>query len=103
MVLSLATGGWLMMVYDILRLLRLAVRHHSFWVGAEDFLYWMYAGVVTFMLLYEQNDGTFRLYVIIGVFLGMLLYDKTMGRIGKFFFLSLKKLKKCIRMRRKGG
>ena len=95
MVLSLVTGAWLMLAYDTLRVFRLVIRHASFWVGVEDFLYWLYAGLVTFILLYEQNDGVFRAYVIIGVFLGMILYDRLISRI---FFKCLKKIGKCLRI-----
>ncbi len=95
MVLSLAGGAWLMMAYDILRLLRLAVRHNSFWTGIEDFLYWLYAAGFTFMLLYEQNNGIFRAYVVAGVFAGMILYDRIVSR---FLFRCLKKAGKCFKM-----
>ena len=95
MVLSLVTGGWLMLAYDTLRVFRLIIRHGPFWTGAEDFLYWLYAGLVTFILLYEQNDGVFRAYVIGGVFAGMILYDRFISRI---FFKCLKKAGKCLRM-----
>lgn len=98
MVLSFLMGAWLMMVYDTLRLFRIIIKHGALWVGAEDFLYWIYAGLVTFMLLYEQNDGAFRAYVIAGVFLGMVLYDRIISR---FFFRCLKKTGKCFRMVRK--
>lgn len=37
MVLSLVTGGWLMLAYDTLRVFRLIIRHGPFWTGAEDF------------------------------------------------------------------
>lgn len=95
MVLSLVTGAWLMLAYDTLRVFRLVIRHSSFWMGMEDFFYWLYAGFVTFVLLYEQNDGVFRVYVIAGVFGGMILYDRLISR---FFFKCLKKLGKCFRM-----
>ena len=95
MLLSLSGGAWLMMAYDILRLLRLAVRHSAFWTGIEDFLYWLYAAGLTFMLLYEQNDGIFRVYVVAGVFAGMLLYDRIVSR---FLFQCLKKAGKCFKM-----
>lgn len=95
MVLSLITGAWLMLAYDTLRVFRLIIRHGSFWTGLEDFFYWLYAGLVTFILLYEQNDGIFRIYVIVGVFGGMILYDRLISR---FFFKCLKKLSKCFRM-----
>ena len=54
--LSLVMGGWLMIVYDSLRLLRLLIHHNSLFMGMEDFFYWIYAGGAVFMLLYEQND-----------------------------------------------
>lgn len=89
--LSLSTGAWLMIAYDTLRVFRLMIRHGPVWMGIEDFFYWMYAGVVTFMLLYEQNDGGLRAYVIVGVLAGMILYDRLISR---FFFKGLKKLGK---------
>ena len=89
--LSLATGAWLMLAYDTLRVFRLMIRHGPVWTGIEDFIYWMYAGVVTFMLLYEQNDGGLRAYVIVGVLAGMVIYDRLISR---FFFKGLKKLGK---------
>ena len=97
LLLSLMTGGWLMLVYDLLRVLRLMIKHSSVVRGLEDFLFWIYAGVITFILLYEQNDGGLRLYVIVGVFLGMLLYDKIVSR---FLFVALKKAGKWFRIKK---
>ena len=34
--LSLVMGGWLMIVYDSLRLLRLLIHHNSLFMGMED-------------------------------------------------------------------
>lgn len=96
--LSLVTGGWLMIVYDGLRLLRLLMLHNSFFVGMEDFLYWIYAGGAVFMLLYEQNDGSFRFYAVAGVFLGMVIYDRFVSRI---FFRCLKKMGRWFTIKRK--
>lgn len=97
LLLSLMTGAWLMLVYDLLRVLRLMIKHSSVVRGLEDFLFWIYAGVITFILLYEQNDGGLRLYVIVGVFLGMLLYDKIVSR---FLFAALKKAGKWFKIKR---
>ena len=62
--------------------------------GIEDFLFWIFAGVVTFMLLYEQNDGGLRLYAIVGVLVGMSLYDRIVSR---FLFAVLKKAGKWFK------
>ena len=97
LLLSLMVGCWLMLVYDLLRVLRLMIKHSSLGRGVEDFLFWIYAGAATFMLLYEQNDGSLRLYVIAGVLFGMLLYDKIVSR---FLFAALKKAGKWFRMKK---
>ena len=70
---SLVVGAWLMMCYDVLRVFRILIRHGSFWTGAEDFIYWLYAGVTTFLLLYLENDGGLRWYIIAGTFAGMVI------------------------------
>lgn len=95
MLLSFLMGAWLMMIYDTLRVFRLVIRHGTFWMGAEDFLYWLYGGFATFMLLYEQNNGVFRMYVVAGVFLGMVCYDRIISR---FLFRCLKKAGKCFKI-----
>lgn len=74
-VLSVGTGIWLMIVYDFLRMLRILIPHNMFWTGIEDFGYWIYCGFTTFALLYRQNDGSLRAYVIVGTFLGMAGYQ----------------------------
>ena len=95
LLLSLLVGCWLMLVYDLLRVLRLMIKHSSFVMGIEDFFYWIYAA--TFMLLYELNDGGVRMYAVAGVFTGMILYDKIVSR---FLFAALKKAGKWFKIKR---
>lgn len=94
--ISLLAGAWLMMCYDLLRMLRILVRHKNLWVGLEDFFYWIYAGVTAFLLLYRENDGRLRAYVIAGIFVGMVLYDRFFSRI---YLKLLKKVVEWIRMK----
>ncbi|WP_349669012.1 spore cortex biosynthesis protein YabQ [Lacrimispora sp.] len=77
---SFFTGAGLMMTYDLLRIFRIFIPHSYVFTGIEDMIYWVYAALVTFSLLYEQNDGGLRGYVIAGVFLGMFLYDRLVSR-----------------------
>lgn len=74
--LSILTGAGLMALYDVLRLLRLLVRHGWLLVGVEDLCYWVFSGFATFYLLYRENDGALRLYVIGAVLLSMVVYDR---------------------------
>ena len=93
---SFFTGAGLMMTYDLLRIFRIFIPHSYVFTGIEDMIYWVYAALVTFSLLYEQNDGGLRGYVIAGVFLGMFLYDRLVSR---FFLKSLKNLQKYLKMK----
>ena len=72
---SLLLGLVLMISYDFLRLFRLLIPHGKWWTGLEDFVYWIYCAAMTFRLLFYQNSGILRGYVIGCVFLGMYLYD----------------------------
>lgn len=78
---SLALGICLMIIYDGLRLFRLMIPHGNLWTGVEDGLYWIGSSIVTFLLLFEQNDGVLRSYAIIGVLSGMLIYNLSVSRI----------------------
>ncbi|MGC6173536.1 spore cortex biosynthesis protein YabQ [Lacrimispora sp. 38-1] len=93
---SFFTGAGLMMTYDLLRIFRIFIPHTYVFTGIEDMIYWVYAALVTFSLLYEQNDGGLRGYVIAGIFLGMFLYDRLVSR---FFLKSLKNLQKYLKMK----
>ena len=92
---SFFTGAGLMMTYDLLRIFRIFIPHSYVFTGIQDMIYWVYAAMAAFSLLYEQNDGGLRGYVIAGIFLGMLLYDRLVSR---FFLKSLKNLQKYLKM-----
>lgn len=72
---SVGTGIWLMIIYDLFRITRILIPHGMFWIGIEDFGYWIFCGFTTFDLLYKQNDGSLRAYVIAGIFCGMVGYQ----------------------------
>lgn len=100
--MSLWTGVGLMMIYDALRLWRMFVPHNTFWVGVEDVGYWIYSTFMTFGLLYEQNDGRIRFYVVAGVFVGMLVYQNFVSRKLLNYLKNVRQsIKMNIRMRRK--
>ena len=46
----------------------------SFWIGIEDILYWCVSGIYLFNLIYRENDGMIRIYVLLFTGLGALLY-----------------------------
>ena len=103
--LSFELGVILMVSYDVLRLFRLLIPHKVFWTGIEDFIFWIYAAVMTFGLLFEENSGELRAYSIICVFTGMLLYDRIVSRsafdllknVGRWITMKKRNLKRWKR------
>ena len=83
--LGLITGAGLMLSYDVLRVFRIFIPHHYIWVGIEDMIYWIYAALVTYTLLYRLNDGGIRGYVVAAALVGMIAYDRLISH----FFLKI--------------
>lgn len=96
LMMSFLTGVGFMIVYDCLRVFRLLCSHNTICIGIEDMLYWIYAALMTFSLLYQENDGDIRAYAIIAAFMGMVLYQHFISRN---FLKGLKKLLKYFRIK----
>lgn len=94
---SLTVGICLMVVYDCLRVFRILIPHGNFWTGIEDAVYWAGSSITTFLLLFQQNDGILRWYAILGVLMGMMLYNMTVSRI---LIRLLKKVEKYLTIRK---
>lgn len=77
---SMLTGILITFVYDILRIFRRVVKHNGFFVSFEDFWFWAGSFVCIFYLLYRENNGTLRWFVVLGAAAGMFLYKLTAGR-----------------------
>lgn len=92
---SLGAGAALDGLYWGLRLLRRVIRHGWLMVGIEDLAYWIFAGFSVFYLLYRENDGALRLYVVGSVLLSMAVCDAAVRSILEKV---LKKTKKCFKM-----
>ncbi len=78
--ISVFTGGAILLGYGILRGLRKAFPPGPFRMGAEDFLYWTCAGITVFLVAFWENDGIIRGFALMGTVLGMILYYKTLDR-----------------------
>ncbi len=66
-------------VYDLLRIFRRVVGHNRLAMAFEDFLYWLWAGIKVFLMLYEYHNGSLRFYTILGVCCGIFLYTVSIG------------------------
>ena len=67
-------------VYDNIRVFRRVIRHNTFFISIEDLFFWIGVSLSIFLLQYRENEGVFRWFSVVGAFLGMLLYKKTLSR-----------------------
>ncbi len=76
---SVLLGISVAFAYDCLRVFRRVVAHGAVLISLEDLLYWVFVSFRFFSMLYEKNDGAVRWFAIAGAFLGMVLFEKTLG------------------------
>ncbi len=86
LLVSIRMGMKLVIIYDGIRVFRMIVPHHDFFVSLEDLFFWSYATIMIFEMQLGQSDGVLRGFSILGMLLGMLLYNKLLGEflIGLF-------------------
>ena len=79
LLITIKLGVKLALFYDIIRIFRFMISHRNFVISVEDFLFWIYATLVIFRLQLEQSDGVLRGFSVLGMLLGMFLYNKLLG------------------------
>lgn len=87
----LLLGAGLMLLYDILRIIRIVIPHSIVVISIEDVLYWIAAGIFMFMLLYKEDAGSIRWFAVVIAVSGMLIYNFGISRLAVPF------VGKCIR------
>ena len=75
-------GAVITLVYDLIRIFRRVIAHGNFWIGIEDFIFWIWTSLWIFSVLYRENDGNLRMYTIGAMVLGMIIYHQA---ISEFF------------------
>lgn len=76
---SLLLGFALGLLYDVFRVLRLAVRHSSLAIFLEDISFFAVCAVLTFLFSLSAVSGRVRVFLVIGEFLGATVYYVTLG------------------------
>ena len=77
---SMLLGAMITFLYDTIRVFRRVVRHNGIFVSAEDLAFWIFCSICIFDLLYRENNGMLRWFVIMGAAAGMGVYKATIGR-----------------------
>ncbi|MFF2912637.1 spore cortex biosynthesis protein YabQ [Paenibacillus sp. NPDC057934] len=67
-------GAAMGLAYDGYRVLSFKLRFPNWLCAALDLLYWLWAALLVFRLLYAGNQGQLRFYAFLGLFLGVWIY-----------------------------
>lgn len=79
-----ALGGVLSAIYDVFRIIRIAFDGRITAVFVEDILFSIIALVLTFIFVVAFNNGELRFFVLIGEFVGFIIYYFTIGKLTMF-------------------
>lgn len=77
---SILWGVIILVIYDVLRIFRRVVKHKWFFVAVEDVLFWIVSAFLIFRMMYQQNNGTIRGFSILGMTLGMIVYNQSLSQ-----------------------
>ena len=79
--LSCLLGAGLAAVYDVFRILRIALPQPAPVIAAQDFAYLLICAGATFFYLMTTVSGQIRLFVLVGEVIGWVLYYFTIGDV----------------------
>ncbi len=72
-------GILLGLIYDLLRLSRRMIKTHDIVINIEDILFLILTGAASVGVAYVTNNGSLRLYGILGSLLGFVIYRSVLG------------------------
>lgn len=76
---AIAAGAFLGICYDVFRIIRVAHSPGKIGIAIEDFAFVLICIAVTLIFFQMFTHGAFRVFILIGEFLGFLLYYLTVG------------------------
>ncbi len=68
------TGFAIGLIYDLYRMIRYIKRFGNIITGLMDLLFWIGVSAISFIVIFEVNDGEVRFYTIAGLAIGWALY-----------------------------
>jgi len=74
LLLMVASGGALGILFDTYRVVSGQLRLHRLFISMFDVLYWLAATLLVFRVLYYSNMGDVRLFIFLGLLLGISAY-----------------------------
>ena len=68
-------------IFDIFRILRKKFKTSNFITYIEDILFWILTGILILYSIWFFNNGEIRIFIFLGIIVGILLYIFTLSNI----------------------
>ena len=75
------TGVVIGLLFDFFRILRRSFKTSNIITYFEDVLFWILAGVLILYNIWYFNNGEIRIYMFLGIIMGVLIYMLTLSNI----------------------
>ena len=75
------TGVIIGILFDFFRILRRTIRTNNIITYIEDILFWILTGLLILYNIWFFNNGEIRIYMFLGIILGILIYMLTLSSI----------------------
>lgn len=81
LICAVSTGAIISIYFDIFRIIRIALPHHSLVVAIEDIIFSIGALFITVSFFSRYTDGKIRGYLLIGILLGFVVCHISIGAL----------------------
>ena len=72
--ICILSGAIIGIYFDIFRILRKTFKTSDIITYLEDILFWLFTGIFILFILFKYNNGEIRVYNLIGLIIGVILY-----------------------------
>ena len=75
------TGVAIGILFDFFRILRKSIKTSNLVTYIQDILFWILTGIIVLYSIWYFNNGELRIFVFLGLIIGILIYMTTLSSI----------------------
>lgn len=75
------TGVEIGILFDFFRILRRSIKTGNIVTYIQDILFWVLTGILVLYNIWYFNNGEIRVYMFLGIIIGVLIYMSTLSNI----------------------
>lgn len=94
---SMCLGAFLGLIYDFFKIDRNVFKRRKLTVVFQDILFWIISAFMFFSFSIVFSNGQIRAYLLLGSFLGFLIYRMTLSKILILIIVPFKKINFIIK------